>query len=323
MLLVAVGDACTRRPRRSSRGRARSSPDAVAQLDPVRRAGLAAAVACTCERAVDRQPAHHLGVDVVARRQPRLPDAVVGLVPAALDRLHHRLDHVPVLVPDRARAPWPRPRAGRRSGRRRRAGSAGWRRCRPAPAGSRRTRAACRSPPRGRARARRRCRAGAGAPDARRCARRSRRPSAGAPRPRSSEPRSTSDARGHRRVAQPAVAVVPVAHAAELLGQRGRRGGEDRARRPVAEAAQRQRAAQHLARRAMLGSRRLAAHSSHGCSARDLSLVERHPGGARRLWEPKRSSSDHRPPCGGEVDHGPRRVVAAVVERSPTRTPGA
>ena len=37
---------------------------------------------------------------------------------------------------------------------------------------------------------------------------------------------------GHRRVAQPAVAVVPVADAAQLLGQRGGRRGQDRAGRP-------------------------------------------------------------------------------------------
>ena len=43
---------------------------------------------------------------MVARRQPGLPDAVVGLVPAALDRLHHRLDDAPVLVlrPSRAQS---------------------------------------------------------------------------------------------------------------------------------------------------------------------------------------------------------------------------
>ena len=39
---------------------------------------------------------------MVARRQPGLPDAVIGLVPAAFDGVHHRLDDAPVLVAHRA-----------------------------------------------------------------------------------------------------------------------------------------------------------------------------------------------------------------------------
>ena len=48
-----------------------------------------------------------------------------------------------------------------------------------------------------------------------------------------------------RRVAHPAEAVVPVALATDLLGQRGRRGGGDRARRRVNEQLERERAADH------------------------------------------------------------------------------
>ena len=50
---------------------------------------------------VDRQPAHHLGVNVVPTGFADLPDAVVGLVPAGLDRIDHRLDQPPVLAGDR------------------------------------------------------------------------------------------------------------------------------------------------------------------------------------------------------------------------------
>ena len=50
---------------------------------------------------------------------------------------------------------------------------------------------------------------------------------------------------GERRVARPAVAVVPVADPAQLLGQRGGRRGHEPAARLVPETAQRQRAAQH------------------------------------------------------------------------------
>ena len=41
------------------------------------------------QRAVDGEPAHHLRVDVVPRRDTGLPDAVVGLVPPAGDGLDH------------------------------------------------------------------------------------------------------------------------------------------------------------------------------------------------------------------------------------------
>ena len=58
-----------------------------------------------------------------------------------------------------------------------------------------------------------------------------------------------------RGVAQPAVAVVPVAHAAELLGQRGRRRGDDPAGRRVGERLERdQRADDCLAPLALVGA---------------------------------------------------------------------
>ena len=115
----------------------------------------------------------------------------------------------------RARAGRRRPRSGPRSGRTRRAGPAGWRRCRRVPVGIRRSRAACRctaSGPRslpsivysGCSRS--------GWPPVRSTHRSTQRRNAS---PRPSEPRSTSARARHRGVAQPAVAVVPVAYAAE------------------------------------------------------------------------------------------------------------
>src|SRR3989440_4371122 len=49
-----------------------------------------------------------------------------------------------------------------------------------------------------------------------------------------------------RRVAQPRVTVVPVAHAADLFRQRRSRRGDERARRLVRQELQRERAAAHL-----------------------------------------------------------------------------
>ena len=132
-----------RRRRRSSRARARSSRIRSRNSTQSARSGSPRS-ACTCERPVDGEPAHHLRVDVVAGRQPGLPDAVVRLVPAPLDGLHHRLDDPPVLVAHRAAGLDDRCEQIGDRARRRRAGSAGWRRCRRGRAGTRRTRAACR-----------------------------------------------------------------------------------------------------------------------------------------------------------------------------------
>jgi hypothetical protein len=56
------------------------------------------------ERAIDGQPAHRLGVDVVARGRSDLPDPLICFLPAVLDRAHQILDQAPV------------PRRERRSG---------------------------------------------------------------------------------------------------------------------------------------------------------------------------------------------------------------
>ena len=197
------------------------------------------------ERAVDGEPAHDLGVDVVARRQPGLPDAVVGLVPATRDGLHHRLDDAPVLVLHRAAR-------GRDGGdevgdraedveldlavggvadaHRPRAGVAGQRLDDGLGAELEPFDGVERVQP---------LRVAAGARDA---------PVDPVQERLGLGERAEVDehARRHRGVAQPAVAVVPVADAAELLGQRRRRRGEDRPGRLVAEPAQRQRAADHL-----------------------------------------------------------------------------
>ena len=54
--------------------------------------GVPAVPGGRAQRPVQRHPAHHLGVDVVPRRPPGLPDPVVGLVPAGQHGRGH-LDH--------------------------------------------------------------------------------------------------------------------------------------------------------------------------------------------------------------------------------------
>ena len=168
---------------------------------------------------------------MVARRQSCLPDAVVGLVPASLDRLHHRLDHLPVLVADRARAPSATAASRSAIGPK----TSSWI-CRLATLPTRTgpgagvagqrvdDRLGAELEPVDGVERVQPLRVAAGALDA-------------AVHPAQERlgllQRAEVDerARGHRGVAQPAVAVVPVAHAAELLGQRGGRRGEDRAGR--------------------------------------------------------------------------------------------
>ena len=75
-----------------------------------------------------------------------------------------------------------------------------------------------------------------------------------------------------RRVAQPAVAVVPVAHAADLLGERGRGRGDDAAGRRVGERLQRDRRAQH----------RVAPLAVVGAAGRPVAARTRSCGRARR-----------------------------------------
>ena len=123
--------------------------------------------------------------------------------------------------------------------------------------------------------------------------------------------------RGHRRVAQPAVAVVPVADAAELLRQRRGRRGEDRAGRLVAEPAQRQRAAQHLLSAPCRAAAVSATQSRHGCSAcacrSSIELGCAVAGSASRSAARART----RPPAAARSTTARARVVAAVVEDVP------
>ena len=82
-----------------------------------------------------------------------------------------------------------------------------------------------------------------------------------------------------RRVAQPAVAVVPVAHAADRLGQRGGRRGDDAAGRRVRQRLERDQAAlDQLAVRPVDGR----ARPDHSCHQRVVSCAS--PRGRRRGW---------------------------------------
>ena len=181
----------------------------------------------------------------MARRQPGLPDSVVGLVPAAGDGLHHRLDDAPVLVLHRAA----RGRdGGDEIGDRAEdveldlavGGVADPHRPRPGVPGQRVDHGlGAELEPFDRVEGMQPLRVAAGPRDA---------PVDPVQKRLGLVERAEVDehARRHRSVAEPAVAVVPVAHAAELLGERHRRRGQDRACRLVDEAAQRQRAADDL-----------------------------------------------------------------------------
>ena len=127
-------------------------------------------------------------------------------------------------------------------------------------------------------------------------------------------------ARRHRRVAEPAVAVVPVAHAAELLGERHRCCGEDRPGRLVAEAPQRQRAADDLlpgdlgeleagdpVERRLLGSR--------------LPILDRVGMGVDVVGVEAQLERDV-PPGGREVDDGLAPCHGRRPRRHPTRRRG-
>ena len=192
--------------------------------------------------AIDRHPGHDLRVGEVAPAAAHLPDAVVGPLPGLLDELDQLLSRT--ASPRRCRpGPACAPRRGRRAPRRRRrAGTARRRRCRRAPASSPRSRAARAA----------RTRSGAARPSMSYmiCS------SPGAPAAaRSSQsrnaPRLVDVAADHQRVqrqagvAQPAEAVVPVAHAADLLGQRRRRRRDDAAGRRVGHRLEREQRAHH------------------------------------------------------------------------------
>ena len=205
--------------RRAASGR--PAPDVPKLLDRLRPRGRTATHAITLEC-------------VKCRRGPRtsqMPSS--GSIPGALEEVEQR----PLQRPRRAR-PGARPCVARvvharpSPRRRRRAGTARRRRCRCAPAASPRSPAASRA----RAPARRRSPAQPymicsrdGSPATARSSQS--RHAAGLLAIAAGEQRVERE----RRVAQPAVAVVPVAHAAELLGQRGRRRGDDAAGRRVGE----------------------------------------------------------------------------------------
>ena len=105
------------------------------------RLGIPAVPGGGAEGPVQRDPAHHLGVDVVPRCAARLPDAVVGLVPARQHGTRHLHHQVPVRRPTGIPAIRSARGSARRWGRTRPAGPGGPRRCRSAPAVSLHTRA--------------------------------------------------------------------------------------------------------------------------------------------------------------------------------------
>ena len=126
---------------------------------------------------------------------------------------------------------------------------------------------------------------------------------------------------GHRRVAQPAVAVVPVADAAELLRQGGGGGGEDRAGRLVAEPAQRQRAARDQVRGRCWAAPASATQSRQGRSAR----LCRSSTGSRGWFEAVRAEAQlqgERAAERGEIDGGPGGLEAAVAVDLPLHAGG-
>ena len=251
---VARGvEAAWRRPRRGSRRAARAS----ASTRPVEPEALD-----VLDRAVERHPRHHLRVGEVPPRAAHLPDALVRLAsrPSRGSSMQLRAGRArrrrsagkPARRADVEARPSPR--------RRRRAGTARGRRCRCAPAASPRSRAA--------------------SPSSSSVSRRSpARPymiwsCAGLPGDRPQQPlaprRGLVDVAAHHQrvereggVAQPAVAVVPVAHAAELLGQRRGRRGDDAAGRRVGQRLERDQRA-HARRRATVPSYvQRADHSRH------------------------------------------------------------
>ena len=283
--------------------------DPVAQLQPLR--ALAPPVlADQLHRPVHGQPAHHLGVHVVPRRQPGLPQPVVGFVPAAFDGGDHRLDDPPLLVAHRAaHLGHARDQVGDRPehielqlavG-----GVADAHRPRPGVPGQRvDDRLGAQVVPVHRVQRVQPLRVPAGALDA---------PVHPAEvRLRLGQRAEIDqDAGGHRRVAQPAVPVVPVAHAADLLRQRAGRRREDRAGRLVAQAAQRQGAAQHV----VAGDRgQLQGRGPVPPFPLDPGLAGRHrlvPRAQVVGTAPKFERA--LPAQGGQVDLGARRVVPAVV----------
>ena len=115
---------------------------------------------------------------------------------------------------------------------------------------------------------------------------------------------------GQRRVAQPDVPVVPVAHAAELLRQARRRGGDDAAGVLVGERPQHEQRPAHLRRRStgdVHVRRDPVAATSRWCAVMPADTS----GGSRRL--PVRRVPGHRDVDGVALVHSEMRHVAVVV----------
>ena len=261
------------------------------------------------ERPVDGHPAHDLGVHVVPGRQARLPDAVVGLVPAPLDRLDHRL-HQREVAGVRPRGLGER---GDQVGDRAEhveLDLAGWRRCRPAPGGSRRspgsvsmTASGPSSVPSTRVQRVQPLRVPAGV-----C----RRTVSVQPQQRLGllgGAEVDQGLGGHRGVAQPAVPVVPVADPPISSGSEDGRGGQDRAGRLVPQPAQRERAAHDQ----VAGDRRQPQRVGPVPPARPRRLAWRSSDARPRAGRvgrcPGAAPARRVPPDALQVDHGPGQVA--------------
>ena len=119
-------------------------------------------------------------------------------------------------------------------------------------------------------------------------------------------------AHGERGVAQPAVAIVPVEVAAEPLGQRRGRRGDDRARRRVDEQLERERAAEHGPGERARRSRTRAAHARHQSIVRVSARSHGRPSGG----------SDRRPVV-GEAERRVDDVAGAQRARRRGAAPSA
>ena len=263
-----------------------------------------------------------LRVDVVARREAHLPDAVVGLVPAAVDGLDHLLDDRQWWASESRRAATATATqlddraedveldllvGGVADAHRAAAGVAR--------AASSITASGPSSPPSTRVERMQPLGAALVRVDA------AARSSRAAPRPRPAS-RARRARGGHRRVAQPAVAVVPVADAAELLRQARRRGGQDRAGRLVAQRPERQRAAQRPPRSRPPAGAASPTQSRHVLLGALPALGLGRRVRARCSSVPQRSSSTYGSPRRA-VDARAGRRRARRRRRSPTSTPGA
>ena len=207
--------------------------DRVARVAPAVEVGGQAALPGHADRALDRDPAHQPRVDEVLAAAAHLPDALVGPVPVVADPVDEPTQRRSRRRRRSARRTCCRGRPSRSARRRCRAAAGRRRRCRSAPAASR-------GSPRG-GRAQLLGRSGRPSMPYMICSGPSPRPSlvaAAVCQPvheglgllGEAEPQQGVEGEGG--VADPGVAVVPVAPAADALGQAGGRGGDDRAGRP-------------------------------------------------------------------------------------------